>query len=130
VEKAAEESVRGTGVELVKFEYRQTRWQGLELDLLVTQAKREGRGILTLSTQVPLAKEAVQINMAGSAEDGTRLLADLQTVLGSLQGKSNWLTDEQRSEQLGRMIGTIASALGGAILILVLMRRVRRKAAQ
>jgi hypothetical protein len=129
VEKAARDSVRGSGVELGKFEYRRTKWQGLEVDLLVAHAKRDGHDIVTVSTQVPLAKEAIQLNLAGSADEQARLFADLQSVLGSLKGKSNWLTDEQRSEQIGRSVGTVASAVGGAILILVLLRRARRKAA-
>jgi hypothetical protein len=127
VEKAARDSVRGTGVALTKFEYRKTTWKGFALDLLVTHAQREGQAILTLSTQVPIAKEAIQITLAGPAGEAARLLADFQAVLGSLEGKSNWLTDDERSERLGRIVGVVVGlGLGVALVVYLLRRRQRR----
>ncbi len=90
VERSAREAMRGRGVESIRFEYKQARWKSFELEVLVTHGKREGHGILSLSTQVPLAKEGIQLFLVGLAEDQAKLIADLQSVLSSLQGKSSW----------------------------------------
>jgi hypothetical protein len=128
VERAAHDSVRGSGVEITNFEYRQAKWQGFELELLVTRLKREGQALLTLGTQVPLAKEAIQINLAGSEADEARLLADFQTVLASFEGKSNWLTDAERSERLGKGAGTIVGFVAGLAAVVFFLLRQRRRA--
>ena len=76
---------------------------------------------------MPLAKEAIQITLAGPAGDEARLVADLQTVLGSLEGKSNWLTDADRSERLGRVAGSVIGVALGVALVVYLLRRRRRR---
>jgi len=129
VEKSARDAVRGSGVALTKFEYRKTTWKSFALDLLMTHAQREGHTILSLSTQVPLAKEAIQITVAGPLADEPMLLADLQAVLASLEGKSNWLTDAERSERLGRQVGEIVGVAVGLVLVGFLLRRRAKKTA-
>ena len=114
VERAAKESVAGTGITISRFDYRKTRWKSFDLDLVVTSAAHEGRELVILGTQVPLAKDALQINLLGPAADEPRLLADLEELLGSFEGKSNWLTDKERSERMGKAFGT-----GGGIVIAI-----------
>ena len=129
VERSARDAVRGSGVEITKFEYRHAKWQSFELELLVTHFDKDGQALITLSTQVPLAKEAIQLNLAGPVEDEARLLADFQKVLASFQGKSNWLTAAERGERLGRSAGTIVGFVAGvaAVVFLFLRQRRRRK---
>jgi hypothetical protein len=128
VEEGARRAAQGSGADL-RFEYRHTPWQGLELDLIVTRMRQEGHSTVSVGTQVPLAKEAIALTLSGAADEEASLLADLQAILGSLQGKSNWLTDAERSYRIGLIVGTVASAGGGAVLILVLLRRRRRTVA-
>lgn len=126
-ERAAHESVQGTGIVLTHFEYRKTRWKGFALDLTVTSAKHEGHEQVILATTVPLAKGAVQINLLGPAADEPRLLAELEELLGTFEGKTNWLTSRERSERLGGVVG-----LGGGVVIALAvgLRRRRRQLAQ
>ena len=110
VERAAKESVAGTGITISRFDYRKTRWKSFDLDLVVTSAANEGRELVILGTQLPLATDAIQINLLGPAADEPRLLADLEELLGSFEGKSNWLTDKERSERMGKAFVEMAEA--------------------
>jgi hypothetical protein len=117
VERAARNSVGGTGVELVGFDYRKMKWNAFDLEVVVTQAVNGDRKVVTLGTQVPLAKEAIQLYFMGPATDEAKLVDDLQTTLGSLEGRSNWLTDDERDERLGRAVGMVVGAVGGLALV-------------
>ena len=77
------------------------KWKAFDLELMVTQAAGGGRQFVILGVQVPLAKEAIQLNLLGPAAEEARLLGDLQAILSSLDGPSSWLTGEERAERLG-----------------------------
>lgn len=127
VERAAHESVKGTGIVLTHFEYRKTRWKTFLLDLVVTSATHDGHQQVILGTTVPVAKDAVQINLLGPAADEPKLLADMEELLASFDGKTNWLTSKERSERLGGVIGLG----GGAVIALAIgLRRLRRQLVQ
>jgi hypothetical protein len=66
--------------------------------------------------------------MAGPALDESRLAAELTQVLGSLEGSTNWLTDQERSRKLGQGIGRLAGFLLAAGVVLYLWRRRSRSA--
>jgi hypothetical protein len=129
VEQAARDSVRGSPIEMTKFEYRPVNWKGLDLEVLVAHAKGDEQTFRILSAQVPLAKEAIVLSLGGPSEDETRLLAEFAMLLGSVEGKSNWLTVEEHSESGARLIGRIVGALVGpaVVIFLVLRRRYRAK---
>ncbi len=123
VEKAARSSTASTGVEVKGFDYRKTRWKTFELDLIATRLTGGQQELLTLSTQVPLAKEAVQIAMLGPAKDEPRLVSELQSILVSLQGETNWLTDDERSERLGQLVGMGVGLIAACVGLLLWRRR-------
>ena len=78
--------------------------------------------------QVPLKPEAVQLLLAGPADQVERGDTLLKTTLASLHGESNWLTHAERMERIGQTIGiwiTIAFAVG----VFFYMRKRRAKAA-
>jgi len=80
---------------------------------------------LTLSTQVPLAKQALMLTLLGPGANEAALAGELQTFLSALDGKSNWLSDEERSEKLGRLVGTIVGVVIGLGIVLWWRRRRR-----
>jgi hypothetical protein len=123
VEKSARCSVAGTGVQVNGLQYRKTRWKTFELDLIVTRLVGAEQELLTLGTQVPLVKEAVEISILGPAKDEQRLVAELQSILGSLDGRTNWLTDAERSESLGRLAGMAVGIVGAGVALLLWRRR-------
>jgi hypothetical protein len=127
VERAAHASVRGAGVELTRFDYRKVPWKGFELDEVVTWIAAPGdKQLLTMTTQVPLRKEAVQLIMLGPAAEEARVGADLRALLGSIDGESNWLSDAERSEKLGFVVGLVCGGIAGIALVFWLLRRRRR----
>jgi hypothetical protein len=129
VERAAHESVRGTGVELLRFDYRKIAWKGFELDEVVSFIDAGGdRKLLTMTTQVPLRKQALQLVILGPAAEEARVGADLRALLGSIEGKSNWLSDYERGEKLGRLVGFAVVALGALVFIVFMIRRRRAQA--
>ncbi len=129
VERAAHQSVRGTGVEILRFDYRKIAWKGFELDEVVSFVDAGGdKKLLTMTTQVPLRKQALQLIILGPAAEEARVGADLQALLGSIDGKSNWLSDYERGEKLGRLVGVAVVAIGGLIFLVWLIRRRRAQA--
>lgn len=118
VERAARDSVKNAGIEIEGFDYRKIAWKGFELELVVTKIHGGDKHLVTLSTQVPLAKQALQIGMSGPAADEARLAGEMQALVASVEGKSSWLTDGERSERLGTAVGVIvgvALGLGGLL---------------
>lgn len=125
VEASARKEAAKSGVAMTRFEYKKTHWQGFELDLVMSEASFGGNRIITLATQVPLASNAVQLQLAG--QDEAALSADLQTLLGSLVGESNWLTEAQRDRQLGERTGRIAGLVVGVAIAVVAMYLIGRR---
>ena len=128
VEDSARAAIQGSGATMTGFDYRTARWNGFELELVVGRVSRQGRKLVTFSTQVPLVRHALQLSLMGAASDEARLDAEFQATLASLTGQSSWLTDEQRSERLGRIVGLVVGALVGGGLVFVLARRRQRRA--
>jgi hypothetical protein len=123
VEQAARDSVKGLSVEVRGFEYAKLRWKSFDCDLVVTRLGAGGREVVTLGAQVPLAPEAIQLYLAGPAADEAELRATLQTLLGSLEGRSNWLDAGERAERLGRGMGTAVAVLIGLTALVIWWRK-------
>jgi len=128
VEDSARAAVRGSEYRITTFGYETARWNAFELELVVGQVSIKGRRFVTLSTQVPLVRNALQISLMGPAEEEARLRAEFQATLSALVGESNWLNDQQRSERLGRIAGmAIGGLVGTGVVLAVMLRRQRRQ---
>jgi hypothetical protein len=91
------------------------RWHEFELQGVRAQVERDEGPSFTLVAQVPLKPEAVQLLLAGPADQAERGDTLMKATLASLRGQSNWLTSAERSERIGKSIGiwiTIAFAVG------------------
>jgi hypothetical protein len=124
VEKAARATVASSGLTITGFDYDTVRWQSLELEVMIARVTGGDRDGMTIAVQIPLAAEAVQLMVAGAADGEAQMRADLTHVLGSLHGRSNWLTDAERSEKLGVAVGL---GLGTLTVAVLLWRRRRRR---
>jgi hypothetical protein len=103
------------------------KWHEFELQGMRAQMEADEGPAFTLAAQVPLKPEAVQLILAGPADQLERGDTLLGATLASLQGKSNWLTKAERSERIGKSIGAwiaIAFAVGAVFYL-----RKRRAAA-
>ncbi|MDB4928158.1 MAG: hypothetical protein JWM10_642 [Myxococcaceae bacterium] len=116
VERSARASVAGSGLTITGFEYGTARWQSFDLEVVATRVTGGDQDSVMVAVQIPLAPEAAQLMLSGPATSETRMRADLAQVLGSLRGRSNWLTVQQRSEKLGTALGLGFTALAVAVI--------------
>ena len=65
-------------------------WKGHQLDVFGMHFSMDGREVCAWSVQVPLAKEAIQISVAGPARSNAACRKLLGMVLSGVQGISNW----------------------------------------
>lgn len=91
------------------------RWREFDLQGVRAQVERDEGPAFSLVAQVPLKPEAIQLLVAGPADQVERGDTLLKATLASLHGQSNWLTSAERSERIGKSVGiwiTIAFAIG------------------
>jgi len=110
----------------VTFDLRREKWKSFDIDVMVGTARQEDLGVFVTVAQVPLKKEAIQVTVAGPEARKTQVLAMLRTLLASLDGPSNWLTDAERSMRLGKIAGGLLGALAIAGVTIWLSLRKRR----
>ena len=72
------------------------QWKSFEVEGFRLIQERGGEHILVLAVQVPLLPNAVQVMSSGLVENEPAIHEALRGVLASLDGRSNWLTDEER----------------------------------
>lgn len=130
-EQAARKAAAAQGIELTGFEYRRAPWGPFELEVMLTRATAAGTLVSSLATQVPLAGGAVQLQLVGGTSDEALLVAELTGVVASLRGQSNWLSEAERSRELGRQVGFfvgVALVPLTGLLVLVYFILKKRKA--
>ena len=72
------------------------KWKGFDVDGLRLLEPQQGRAVVILAVQVPLSPDAVQVMSSGLAENEPAVREALLGVLATLEGRSTWLTDEER----------------------------------
>lgn len=99
------------------------RWRDFDLQGVRALTNREDGPVFSLVAQVPLKPEAIQLLFAGPADQVMRGDSLMQATLASLQGKSNWLTSAERSEQLGKTAGIWISVAFAAGVVWYMRKR-------
>lgn len=117
VERGARDSVKGTTVELLGFDYRHVRWKTFDLDVVMSRMRNGDKTVVSFVTQVPLVGKAIQIAIGGPVTETDHLFDDMTEVVSSIDGESNWLSDSERSERIGKGVGMLAGTLGVLALI-------------
>jgi hypothetical protein len=112
----------------IKFDLRREKWKSFDIEVLVGVAQQEP-GIAVLVAQVPLKRQAIQLAVTSPLARQAELLPLLRSLLASLDGPSNWLTDRERSLRAGKAIGGLAVMLGLAGWAIARWRKRRRTAA-
>jgi tetrahydromethanopterin S-methyltransferase subunit G len=126
VERSTRDSVKSSGIEVERFDYRKIEWRSFELELVVTKMSAGDKHLVAMTTQVPLAKEALQVGLSGPAADEAKLVSEMQAVVASVEGKSSWLTEAERGEKISRGIGTLVGIVVGVSGVLWFRRRRQR----
>jgi len=104
------------------------KWKGFDVSGLRTQASQEGKPVFVLVAQVPLRPEAVQLSVAGPADQETRGQAIMEATLASLEGETNWLTSTERAGRLGNIAGWWIGIAVAVIAVLAWRKRRARAA--
>ena len=100
------------------------RWKEFVIQGLRTTRLQDGVHSVAIVAQVPLKPEAIQVVASSPLYQEEHARAMLEDVLASLEGQSNWLTSAQRSERMGKAVGTWI-AIGVAVLVVVILRKRR-----
>ncbi len=111
-ERLSREALRAKGLELTDFDLRKLTWKSFDIEVFVVHVAGTDKKLI-LVADVPLKPEAIQIALAGPSSDEARLTAELQAVLASLDGPTNWKTDDERILALAKLIGMAVGALVG-----------------
>jgi len=104
------------------------KWKGFDVSGLRTQTSQEGKPVFVLVAQVPLRPEAVQLSVAGPADQETRGQAIMEATLASLEGETNWLTSTERAGRLGTAAGWWIGIAVAVIAVLAWRKRRARSA--
>ena len=99
------------------------KWKGFDVSGLKTLTTQAGQPVFVLVAQVPLRKEAVQLSVAGPADQEGRGHAIMEATLASLEGETNWLTSAERSGRLGTAAAWWIGIAVAAITILAWRKR-------
>src|SRR6266700_687446 len=101
------------------------KWKGFELDGIRSDTAQGGMPVVILATQVPLRHEAIQLIVAGPRDQAQRAEAIMTSILGTLEGETNWLSSEERAGRLGNIVGGVVGI--AVAVVLIRMWRARRQ---
>jgi len=94
------------------------RWKSFDIDVFNIIEMDGAVTNVTFNAQVPLKPHAIQLTVVGPVGDEALLRQEMQTIVASIDGASNWLTTEERltrgASGLGRLI-----AVGCVLVIIV-----------
>jgi len=105
------------------------KWQGFELDGIRSDTAQGGMPVVILATQVPLRHEAIQLIVAGPRDQAQRAEAIMTSILGTLEGETNWLSSEERAGRLGNIVGWVVGIAVAVVLIRIWRARRQSRAA-
>lgn len=94
-------------------------WKGFDIEVLKMTQNLNSISIVAYNAQVPLKPHAIQVIVTGAPSDEARLRTELHTILASINGRTNWLTEGQRADVKPNYI---AVAVGLLLLIIGRLR--------
>ena len=96
-----------------------------KFDLLVCKIT-EDKGT-TFNAQIPFKPHALQLTVFGPSKDEAQLRTELQSILDTAEGPTNWLSDEEISSNIRWAL--IRLVVGAALVVGLVVFLVRRKRA-
>jgi len=94
-----------------------TSWKAFDVDVFRIVENIGGASFVTFNAQVPLKPTAIQVTVSGPTSNDSNLRKEMQTIVASVDGSTNWLTPEERSARLQQnylaiIIGLFALIVG------------------
>jgi hypothetical protein len=103
------------------------KWKDLEIEVSRVPERMGRLDVLTFNAQVPLEPEAIQISVLGEAAREDELRSVLRSLLGTLDGQTNWLSTQQRITRFAEGVAKLAIALAVLLFFGGLIWRAVRK---
>ena len=109
-----------------------TRMPWKDFDLWATRLEGEvaGRGFMTWVVLVPTSPEAIRVTISGEPARSEELKRQLQEFLMTLDGKSNWLSDQERRDRVTQPIGFVLIVAIVVVLVYLRNRKSRSRTAE
>lgn len=132
VEDTTREAIEGSDFRITQTEVGVVPWRTHELQAVAVVVESPDESRVTVSTQVPLRPEALNVSITGPTRMGSQLQADLRAFVGSIDGPTNWVdrpetpSDEPNSAGPGDLLGAGGVALLGLVAVGVWFVRKRR----
>ena len=76
---------------------------------------------------MPIAPYAIQLKVFGPESHDAELAAVTRQLLASLDGPTNWLTDDERAYRLGKGVGQLVVYVAAVVVVIVAVRHFRAK---
>ncbi len=92
------------------------RWRNFTIDVFKVTEVDHGSAYVALNAQVPLMPRGVQVTVSGPASDETEVRSQLESLLATVEGPSNWTTPRERLAKSDS--GTTLAALILSVVIL------------
>jgi hypothetical protein len=108
---------------------RQQKWKSFNIDVLEMEVTQGDIHMVVRGAQVPLRNEAIQLNIGAPIGKEAEADALLTELLAGLDGPTNWLTDDQRWERLGRATPFALILLIGIVYVIWARLKRRRSSA-
>lgn len=120
------EDLSKTANKPVNVSLEKASWRSFQVDVFKIVETAGGVSLVTFNAQVPLKPHAMQITVSGPVGEESGLRSEMQAVVASIEGPSNWLTTDERISRgasgLGRLIAF------GCLIVIVLVVAVRKLA--
>jgi len=101
------------------------KWKSFEVEVVVSKKDQDGSTVIVRSVQVPIAPRAIQVTVFGDESNDAELADLTKALLASLDGPSNWLTNQSRAKALGEAVGKLAFwivVFGAVVYVLTVWR--------
>ena len=84
------------------------KWKSFDVEVVVIKERVGDTTFITRNVQIPIKPYAIQLKIFGHESRDEELAVLTRTLLASLDGPTNWLTDQERSMKLSEGIGRLS----------------------
>jgi hypothetical protein len=98
-------------------------WKSFQIGVARVPETVKGIECVNLNAQIPLSPKAIQITFFSTADHEAELRTLIATVLPTLDGNTNWLTDKEREGKLAEEIGKITGYVIVGALVVYFVRK-------
>jgi len=94
------------------------QWRAFEVDVFSVTELDRGMAYVSLNAQIPLKPRAIQVSLSAPKSEERVLHHELETLLATIEGPSNWVTSRDRSALASAGV-VRTSVVIAALLVLV-----------